>query len=179
MKLSLNSKSSFPRNISTDTFTMKRFRQFQVVPKPDASKVNVVRSDRSRYFLKANVLDFPRPWVWKAVLSTVLVCLLFGQFWRLNQGAHLATLALVFVAFAGVAAAVWALWHRHGRKAKLRGAQEAHSQFLAAAEASLDAFSLLEAMRNDAGRIVDFRLLYVNANTERLIDRPRTELIGQ
>ena len=62
--------------------------------------------------------------------------------------------------------AVWALWQSMAAAAKLSGAQEAHSQFLAAAETSLDAFALLEAVRNDAGKIVDFRILYVNANAE-------------
>ena len=85
----------------------------------------------------------------------------------------------VYVALAGTPVAVWALWREYGRAAKLRGAQEAHSQFLAAAETSLDAFGLLESVRNDAGKIVDFRLLYVNANAERLVGRPRSELLGQ
>jgi len=129
--------------------------------------------------LKAYVLDFPRPWVWKTLLSTVPVCLVFGQFWRLHHGAHLATLTVVFVALAGTAVAVWALWYERRGSAKVRGAQEAHSQFLAAAETSLDAFSLLEAVRNGGGKIVDFRVLYVNANTERLIGKSRSELIGQ
>jgi diguanylate cyclase (GGDEF)-like protein/PAS domain S-box-containing protein len=74
---------------------------------------------------------------------------------------------------------VWALWRERGRSQRLRDAQEAHSQFLAAAEASLDAFSLLEAIRNDAGEIGDFRILYVNLNSEHLLERPRSELIGQ
>ena len=129
--------------------------------------------------MKAYVLDFPRPWVWKTLLSTVPVCLVFGQFWRLHHGAHLATLTVVFVALAGTAVAVWALWYERRGSAKVRGAQEAHSQFLAAAETSLDAFSLLEAVRNGGGKIVDFRVLYVNANTERLIGKSRSELIGQ
>jgi PAS domain S-box-containing protein len=129
--------------------------------------------------LKVYGLDFPRPWVWKTLLSTVFVCLLFGEFWRPNYGAHLATLTVVFVALAGTVVAVWLLWREHGVAARLRGAQEAHSQFLAAAETSLDAFSLFEAIRDGGGKIVDFRFLYVNANTEQLIGRSRSELIGQ
>ena len=85
----------------------------------------------------------------------------------------------VAVALAGTSVAVWALWREYGRAAKLRGAQEAHSQFLAAAETSLDAFGLFESVRNDAGEIVDFRFLYVNANAERLVGRPRSDLLGQ
>jgi diguanylate cyclase (GGDEF)-like protein/PAS domain S-box-containing protein len=83
------------------------------------------------------------------------------------------------VALAGTSVAVWALWREYGRAAKLRGAREAHSQFLAAAETSLDAFGLFESVRNDAGKIIDFRFLYVNANAERLVGRPRSELLGE
>jgi diguanylate cyclase (GGDEF)-like protein/PAS domain S-box-containing protein len=129
--------------------------------------------------LKTYGLDFPRPWIWKTLLSTLPVYLGLWLLWRFNHGAHLATLTIVFVALAGSALAVWAMWRERGRSAGVRGAQEAHSQFLAAAETSLDAFSLLEAVRNGAGEIVDFRLLYVNANTERLIGKSRSELIGQ
>jgi diguanylate cyclase (GGDEF)-like protein len=129
--------------------------------------------------LKASALDFPRPWFWKAALSALLVWVVFGQYWRVNHGAHLGALTAVFLALAGTSVAVWALWREYGRTAKLRGAQEAHSQFLAAAETSLDAFGLLESVRNDAGEIVDFRVLYINANGERLVGRPRSELLGQ
>jgi diguanylate cyclase (GGDEF)-like protein len=129
--------------------------------------------------LKTSALDIPRPWVWKTVLSALPVWLAFGQFWRVNHGAHLGALIAVFVALAGTSVAVWALWREHGRAATLRGAQEAHSQFLAAAETSLDAFGLFESVRNDAGKIVDFRILYMNANAERLVGHPRSELLGE
>ena len=129
--------------------------------------------------LKAFLLDSPRSWVWKTVLSSVPVVLALGQFWRINYGAYWAAVMAILIATVGAAAAVWALWYEHGRSAKLRGAREAHSQFLAAAETSLDAFSLLESVRSEAGEIVDFRLLYVNANTEKLLERSRSELLGR
>jgi diguanylate cyclase (GGDEF)-like protein/PAS domain S-box-containing protein len=129
--------------------------------------------------LKAHGLDSPQSWVWKTVLSAVLVCLALWQYLRLNHGAHVATLTAVFVALAGIAMGVWALFRERSLSAGIRGEQEAHSQFLAAAETSLDAFALLEAERNGEGKIVDFRFLYVNANTERFLGRPRSELVGQ
>ena len=86
--------------------------------------------------------------------------------------------AILIAAF-GAATAIWAVWYKYGRSAKKKRARDAHSQFLAAAEASLDAFSLLESIRNQAGEIVDFRVLYVNANTEKLLGRSRSELLGQ
>ncbi len=130
--------------------------------------------------MKASALDFPRPWVWKTVLSALPVWIAFGLFWRVNHGVSLATLTTTFsMALAGASVAVWAWWREYERAAKLRGAQEAHSQFLAAAETSLDAFGLFESVRNNAGEIIDFRFLYVNANAERLAGRPRGDLLGQ
>jgi diguanylate cyclase (GGDEF)-like protein/PAS domain S-box-containing protein len=129
--------------------------------------------------LKGSTPDLPRPWIWKTVLSALPVWLAFGQFWRMNHGAHLGELTAVFVGLVGTSGAVWALWRGYGRATRLRGVEEAQSQFLAAAETSLDAFGLLESVRNSAGEIVDFRILYVNANGERLVGRPRSELLGQ
>jgi diguanylate cyclase (GGDEF)-like protein len=90
-------------------------------------------------------------------------------------------LTAVSLALAGTSAGVWALWREYGRtsKARSKGSEEVHPQFLAAAETSLDAFGLLESVRNGAGEIVDFCILYVNASGERLVGRPRSELVGQ
>ena len=109
------------------------------------------------------------------------VLLAFCRFWRLNCRAYWDLLTSILIAALGLGAAfvVWTLWYRHGRSATLQGARQAHSQFLAAAETSLDAFSLLESIRDAAGEIVDFRLQYVNANTEKLLDKPRSELLGK
>ena len=128
--------------------------------------------------MKARALDSPRPWVWKTVLCVLPVWLVLELHGRVN-GAQLETLASGLVALAGASLAVWALWREYGRTAQMKGAERAHSQFLAAAESSLDAFGLLESVRNDAGEIVDFRILYVNANGERLMGQPRSRLLGQ
>ncbi|WP_263365044.1 sensor domain-containing protein [Edaphobacter bradus] len=97
----------------------------------------------------------------------------------MNHGPQLVALIAVVMAVVGVGAALWALWHEHDRNIELRSAQQAQLKFLAAAEASLDAFSILESVRNSAGEIVDFRIQYVNANSETLTGRPRTALVGQ
>jgi diguanylate cyclase (GGDEF)-like protein/PAS domain S-box-containing protein len=88
-------------------------------------------------------------------------------------------LIAVCTALVGAPVAVWAWWREYGRASKQRGVQEAHSQFLAATETSLDAFGLLESVRDDTGEIVDFRILYVNANAEQLVGRPRSALLGK
>jgi diguanylate cyclase (GGDEF)-like protein len=130
--------------------------------------------------LKVSALDSPRAWIWKIALSALPVWIAFELFWRVSHGVPLEMLTTtVSVALAGTSVAAWAWWREYGRSAKLRGAREAHSQFLAAAETSLDAFGLFEAVRNDAGKIVDFRFLYVNANAERLVGCPRSDLLGK
>lgn len=129
--------------------------------------------------MKAHLLDSPRSWAWKTALSTLPVCLAFGQFWRFTHGVSLATLSVILVALAATATGVWALWREHVRWAKLGAAQESRSQFLAAAETNLDAFSLLQSVRNETGEIVDFRFLYVNEHMEHLLGASRSELMGQ
>lgn len=112
-------------------------------------------------------------------MSAVPACLALGLFWVLHRDARLEALAVATLAAAGTGVALWTLWQEHSRALEHRGAAEAHSQFLAAAEANLDAFSLFESVRNQAGEIVDFRFLYVNANTERMIGMPRSEILGK
>lgn len=129
--------------------------------------------------MKTSTFNLPRPWVWKTALAALPVWLAFVQLWRMNHGARLGGAAAISLALTGTCAAIWALWHEYGRAAKLKGAQEAHSKFLAAAETSLDAFGLLESVRNSAGEIVDFRILFVNANAERLLGRSRSELLDK
>lgn len=83
------------------------------------------------------------------------------------------------LAAAGVLAGLWSLWKEHDRSIELRASREANSKFLAATEASLDAFTILESIRDNAGKIVDFRIQYVNANAEDLTGRPRSALVGK
>jgi diguanylate cyclase (GGDEF)-like protein/PAS domain S-box-containing protein len=129
--------------------------------------------------LKAPALDLQRPWIWATIVSVFVLWLALGEFWRINHSAHLGALTIVLLALSCASVAVWWSWRRYERSAKLKVTQEAHSQFLAAAETSLDAFGLLESVRNNAGNIVDFRILYVNANGERLLGKPRSDLVGQ
>ena len=58
---------------------------------------------------------------------------------------------------------------------ELRRSEE---RFRAVQEASPDAFAVLEAVRDGAGAIVDFRWVYVNEAAARLVGRPRESLPG-
>jgi diguanylate cyclase (GGDEF)-like protein/PAS domain S-box-containing protein len=57
-------------------------------------------------------------------------------------------------------------------------ANKDHEKFVVAAESSLDAFYILESVRDDANKITDFRFSYVNANGEQRLGQPRDDLIG-
>ncbi len=129
--------------------------------------------------MRAWVLDYPRTWAWKTGLAAVPVCLALEQLWRQNHNVRYRTLAAVSVAGSGVVAALWSLWREHSRNVERKGAEDAHSKFLAAVETSLDAFSILESVRDKSGAIVDFRIQYANANAEKMTGRSRSALVGQ
>ena len=129
--------------------------------------------------MRALVLHSPRTWVWKAGLFVAPVCLAIGLVWWLNPGIGFKAMMVGGFAASGIALALWALNGERSLTAERRDTEEAHSQFLAATEANLDAFSLLEAVRDSTGEIVDFRFLYVNANAERLSGLTRSEMLGE
>ena len=133
----------------------------------------------SRYRLRTLVLHSQWSRGWKARSLAVSACLVLGLLLWVRPVTTFRVLPLEILAAAGAAIALWALWREHNRSVERRGAEEAHSQFLAAAEANLDAFSLFESVRDAAGEIVDFRFLYVNANAERLIGLSRSEILGR
>jgi len=53
------------------------------------------------------------------------------------------------------------------------------AQFKAAAESSLDAYFLMDAVRDDSESIVDFRIRYVNASGEVLAAKPSEDMVGK
>jgi diguanylate cyclase (GGDEF)-like protein/PAS domain S-box-containing protein len=62
--------------------------------------------------------------------------------------------------------------------ATVMAANKDHEKFVVAAESSLDAFYIMESVRDEAKNIVDFRLAYVNAIAEKRLLKPRKELVG-
>jgi diguanylate cyclase (GGDEF)-like protein/PAS domain S-box-containing protein len=58
-------------------------------------------------------------------------------------------------------------------------ANKDHEKFVVATESSLDAFYIMDSVRNEAKQIVDFRLSYVNANGEQRFGKSREELLGR
>ncbi|RSL18197.1 PAS domain S-box-containing protein/diguanylate cyclase (GGDEF)-like protein [Edaphobacter aggregans] len=108
---------------------------------------------------------------------TVPVCLALGVISRQNHSLYAGVLSSV--AGVGVLSALWSLWQENNRNVARKGAAEAHSKFLAAAETSLDAFSIFEAVRDKSDTIIDFRIQYVNANAEKMTGKTRSQLLGQ
>lgn len=109
----------------------------------------------------------------------VPILLTLEQLWRLNHGAHLGIPAASIITGTGAMLVLWGVVQEHNRSIARKGAEEAHSKFLAAAETSLDAFSIFESVRDQSGDIVDFRFQYVNANAEKLTGMSRSELVGR
>ena len=69
------------------------------------------------------------------------------------------------------------LWIERRQSASYRKASEENERFIAAAETSQDAFSILDAVRNKSNEIVSFRYRYVNGHAVELLKKPRTELV--
>lgn len=121
----------------------------------------------------------PRPRVWKTSLSTAPVCAAIGELSRIYHRSVSIEIAAAVLAGAGVIFAIWSLWREYSHKMLLTQLREAQSKFVAAAEASLDAFVLLDSVRDATEQIVDFRIQYLNENAQRLFGRPRAELLGR
>ena len=60
----------------------------------------------------------------------------------------------------------------------LKTIEEEHQQFLAAAEGAMDAFYILDSVRNENGDIEDFRFRYLNPPTEQRLSITRKDLLG-
>lgn len=56
---------------------------------------------------------------------------------------------------------------------------ETEERFRALQETSPDGFMTLESVRNEIGRIVDFRWTYANAAAEKIVGRPASYLLGR
>ena len=112
-------------------------------------------------------------WLWKISLLVVGGCLLVG---RMKYGLPL---PVFVIGMGGVLAALLVLDMERGLAAKGLPEQLEDSRFLAAAEASLDGFTLVEAMRDSRGKCTDFRILYVNSNIETMTGRTRQDLIDR
>jgi diguanylate cyclase (GGDEF)-like protein/PAS domain S-box-containing protein len=98
---------------------------------------------------------------------------------RTHHGIVSGGIVTAIAAASAVALAMFSLWRERMQRMLHEQAQETQKKFGAAAEASLDAFSIVDAVRDELGRIVDFRVHYLNKNAERMIGRPRAEVLGQ
>ncbi len=78
-----------------------------------------------------------------------------------------------------IALILWLLWRDRRHRVLLRHLNQMQSRFIGAAEASLDAFMLVDPVRDASGRISDLRIQYLNENAGRMIGRPRADLLGK
>jgi len=73
----------------------------------------------------------------------------------------------------------WAAARRVGSLTEDHRGEADRTRFLAAADTSLDAFAILDAVRDDAGTITDFRFSYANANADKLVEVKDGKLTGK
>jgi len=90
----------------------------------------------------------------------------------------LAALALL------VALSLWLVWQRvrplvNQLVQARQEAQANEARFVAAAENNPDAFSILESVRDEHGKIYDFRFRYLNDNAAAMMRLPRAAIIGR
>lgn len=71
------------------------------------------------------------------------------------------------------------MWWQRNRAGGYLDASAENARFLAAAETSSDAFSILDTVRNRVGEIVGFRYRYVNGQAAEMLQKPRAELLGR
>jgi diguanylate cyclase (GGDEF)-like protein/PAS domain S-box-containing protein len=69
------------------------------------------------------------------------------------------------------------VWRERSEGGGYRKNSEENARFIAAAETSPDAFSILDSIRDKAGEIVGLRYRYVNGHAEKLLQKPRIELL--
>ncbi len=110
-------------------------------------------------------------WLGKIGLLLVGGCLLVG---RLQHGLSLTVFVL---GMGGVLLALLLFDMERGVQKKELASQLGDAKFLAAADASLDGFILLESIRDSDGHCVDFRLQYINSYIERMTGRSRHQLL--
>ena len=122
---------------------------------------------------------FPHLRMWKIGLLAVALGLMLMEVLRLSHCPYLAMVIGATLAMGGTMFTLGILWREHDREIRRRATEEAQSKFLAAAETSMDAFVIFEAVRDQSGTIVDFRFQYVNANFERMMGKSRSQLLGQ
>ncbi len=111
------------------------------------------------------------------------VLALFAMAWRLaaaGRGAVSPTVANAFTWGTALLAIVVILmvWRERSEGGGYRKNSEENARFIAAAETSPDAFSILDTVRDGAGEVVGFRYRYVNSHAEALMKRTRSEMLG-
>lgn len=125
----------------------------------------------------SNPLTQPR-WLYNSAPLSACTALAATPHW--SQGAASRVLTAASVVATGIAAATaWFTWRKRTSLPRSEGRDGEYSRFLAAAEASLDGFSILDAIRDMDGRITDFRIRYVNQNAKRLVGQDADALIGK
>ncbi len=107
---------------------------------------------------------------------------LFAMAWRLASAGRASVSPTVANGFTwGTAmvsiAVILLVWRERSEAGGYRKNSEENARFIAAAETSPDALSILDSVRDKSGDVVGFRYRYVNSHAEALMKRSRNELL--
>ena len=117
-----------------------------------------------------------------SILGLVVVCFglqrLLGYGFWMQLGRLGPELAMVRATASVIVVMAAVVLYPHAREmiGALAIANREHEKFEVAAESSLDAFYILESVRDESKKIVDFRFTYMNANGENRFGRPRLRI---
>jgi PAS domain-containing protein len=116
----------------------------------------------------------------RMIRLTAGVAALFILVGRLGERRHSAggvETADAFIWGTTLVVTVLLLWREHNQATVHRKAGQEHSRFIVAAESSLDAFFIFDAVRGLEKEITGFRFRYVNCHAEKLLKTERAELL--
>ncbi|MDR3746360.1 MAG: EAL domain-containing protein [Acidobacteriaceae bacterium] len=105
--------------------------------------------------------------------------LLIHKVAQLGQASLTPTVANGFIWGTTFLTVILLLWRERNHAASNRRTSEENARFIAAAETSPDAFSILDSVRDEAGEIIGFHYKYVNSHSEKLWNKSRIQMLDK
>ncbi|MBC8171596.1 MAG: PAS domain-containing protein [Anaerolineae bacterium] len=114
-----------------------------------------------------------------ATLAIFLTLFIFGRSEELLSRTLVTVLFILMISVLIVISGMIRRAVQHQLKERTRQLEISEARFRAAIEGSLDSFFLLASIRDDQGKITDFRFVEVNEHAAQMVSEQREKLIGQ
>ncbi|GAC1414997.1 MAG: hypothetical protein NVSMB62_01800 [Acidobacteriaceae bacterium] len=105
--------------------------------------------------------------------------LLMGRLGRVGLSSPSPNATSVVIWTTTLLCVVLLIWRERNHALRHKAVSADYSRFILAAETSLEAFFVLDSVRNAEGEIVDFRCRYVNSHGEELMGLSKDELLSR